>query len=945
VEICVLGPLTVSGGDGPGPLGQTQRRLLAFLAARADRVVTLDEIGDVLGLATAGAVRTAVSRLRRIVGDALSRVPPGYLLEGHCLDASRFDELVRQASGLEPSAKAAQLGEALAMWRGAAFVEFADEPWARGVATRLDELRWSAQEERIETLLALGSWAEASADAHRVTVEQPLRERARAQQMRALALQGRTTEALRVYHDFHRYLSEEIGVAPSAELAALERQILSGDIGTPTAPALGANPPAAGRTNLPVADALIGREAEVALVGDLVRSHPLVTITGPGGVGKSRLALAVGHDARAIQDGVWLVELAPIDAPPSVIGAVAAAIPMPAMPTSTADLVGQIGSRQMLVILDNCEHLVGEVALLVTQLLRACPGLHLLCTSQEALAVDREQVVVLSPLNEEPATTLFDERARAVRFDFTSDPAAVGTIVRRLDGLPLAIELAAARVSTFSVGEIAAGLDDRFSLLSDGRRDQPARHRGLAAMVEWGYEVLDPSERTLFRRLGIFPGSFTRDAAADITARRTPAGTRTDELDRLVRRSLVVADTSGPTARFRLLETLRHYAAARLRDAAETDAIGRRHAEWYADFALAFERIDSPDETLWLTRAIDEFDNLRVAVAFAVDHRDTDLAVRLVGRLWRLNVLWRAELLDWARQVLTLPGAADHPDIGYVYLVVGTLAWITGDLAASERACDDALRRTLDKSAWIAASLFKGNMMSYTGRFEEREPIYAAAADRATTAYDRIWVVGLSIASVTYSGKPGPAIDEDRYIAEADASDIPWARSFARMTVALSMLPRGQADEAKRLLYEALVIAEPGLNRRSVNIINEVLGLAAAGHSSAASGEPADDLVESAARALALGAEYPLGMGFALVGLTVLADRLGRSDDAALLAGYMLAHLEPLALPAASAAHMAGGPLERFARPETRASFDRGQKMSAATLRTELERLAAPAEA
>ena len=244
--------------------------------------------------------------------------------------------------------------------------------------------------------------------------------------------------------------------------------------------------------------------------------------------------------------------------------------------------------------------------------------------------------------------------------------------MRRLDGLPLAIELAAARASTLSVGEIAAGMDDRFALLSSRTRGRQPRHRALAAMVEWSHDVLEPDQQRLFRRLGVFAGSFSRATAVDVAnLEGVSASELADGLDDLVRRSLVVADVSGDETRFRLLETLKLYALERLAEAGETETVARRHAEWYADHLRESYALD---ETVWLARGIAEFDNLRTAVVFALDRGDADLGVRLVASMWPLYQLDRVELLDWARQVLALPGAPDHPSAGYVYVVIAHLA-------------------------------------------------------------------------------------------------------------------------------------------------------------------------------------------------------------------------------------------------------------------------------
>ena len=493
------------------------------------------------------------------------------------------------------------LAQAIDLWRGAALVEFAAEEWAYGEAARLNERHLAAIEDWIDALVTMGRTAEAAAHAEALIAEHPLRERPRALYMTALAAEGRTAEALRAYQAYRHSLIE-VGTEPSAELRRLERRILEGDELVDRV--LGSVPVRSAMTNLPTVERLIGRDDDAKRVVELVGSHRLVTITGPGGVGKSRLALAVAHEVAAdAADGPWLVELAPLGGLASVVGAVAGVVSLRSMPATSAELVEQIGTRQMLLVLDNCEHLIEEVALLVAALVAGCPGVRVLATSQEALTVDGEHVWTLAPLAEEPAVALFEERAWAVRPDLASDPATVGGIVRRLDGLPLAIELAAARVATLSPGDIASQLDDRFSLLSGGLRGRHPRHRGLAAMVDWGHGHCEPGEQRLFRRLGVFAGSFTRDAAVEVADVEAIGGRRfAAELDQLVRRSMVVADVAGDATRYRLLETLRHYAVDRLAEAGETETMGRRHAEWYTEMALGFKGVDTPDETQWLAR-------------------------------------------------------------------------------------------------------------------------------------------------------------------------------------------------------------------------------------------------------------------------------------------------------------------------------------------------------
>jgi hypothetical protein len=325
-----------------------------------------------------------------------------------------------------------------------------------------------------------------------------------------------------------------------------------------------------------------------------------------------------------------------------------------------------------------------------------------------------------------------------------------------------------------------------------------------------------------------------------------------------------------------------------------------------------------------------------VAVDHAVEDCDADLGVRLVSRLLPLFPLWRVELLEWARQVLQLPGAPSHPDVGPVFTLIATLAWTTGNFDESERASDEALSRPLNDSAFVRASQIKGAMLGYRGRFTDAEPIAAAARRRATTAALRLALDGQQIAGEAYTRQRAP-IDHEQFLAETDALGRPGPRSLHRTFVALALIGRGQMAEARELLDDALEIAAPGLNRYAVNLALEARALAVAGSTDRRA--PVEDLCEEAARALDLIREYPIALGFALVGLMVKAHRLDRLDVAALLAGYLTSHADELGLPTASAEIMAGAPLAHFVAPDRELAQQRGSSMTATEMRAELGRL------
>jgi hypothetical protein len=427
----------------------------------------------------------------------------------------------------------------------------------------------------------------------------------------------------------------------------------------------------------------------------------------------------------------------------------------------------------------------------------------------------------------------------------------------------------------------------------------------------------------------VFAGSFSRPAATEVAnledTNRHKVG---DALDHLVRRSLVVADIGVGDTRYRLLETMRHFAIERLDEAGETAAVARRHAEWYATHARDYQAVVSRDEARWLARGIAEWDNLRAAVSFARDRGDVDLAVRVVGDLRFLTPLWNPELLDWARAVLAMPGADDHPDADNVYLVVANLAWPTGNFEETQRAADVVLARTKDDLNWSEALGAKLCAFVFDGEFDEFTAGVKQGLRQVVRPEARLQLRSTAVVI-------GLSDEVDQLIAESDACGIPNVRAQARTRSAWAMLPRS-AVAAEAMLLEALAILEPGLNRRALGQANETLSFVSAW---------VPDLDESAVptwagRALDLGREYVIGVSYGLIGLVVMAERLGRFTDASILAGYICSHFDELALDPRGTELMLRGPLERFAADERAEWYARGEAMSPDDLQRGLERLA-----
>jgi predicted ATPase/DNA-binding SARP family transcriptional activator len=685
----VLGPLAVwtSAGEQLTVPGLKVRALLADLLVHAGEPVSADRLVDDLWgerapADPAGALQVKVSQLRRVLAAAepggrelIEYRPPGYRLRagGDMTDAGQFGELLRRARTTgDPRARAARLTEALGLWRGAAFADFGDQLFTQAAAGRLEEERLVALEEQAEARLELGDHAQLAGELAGLVARHPLRERLRAAQLTALYRAGRPSEALESYRELRRRLADELGLDPGLELTALQQAILVQD------PALRAPteaPVVPAMTNVPASfGGLIGRDGAVSEVRTLLGSGRLVTLTGPGGVGKTRLALAVAAQlAGGYPDGTWLVELATETGEAGVAELVAAAVGLAdsAAPGPLADrLAGALGSRQLLLVLDNCEHVIGPVAALAGRLLRAGPGVRILATSQEPLAIGGEQRWEVPPLGlpgpgqddaelvaEAGAVQLFAARAAAADPGFAVDAGnarAVASICRRLDGIPLALELAAARVRALGVHTLAGRLDDRFRLLTAGQRGAPARQRTLRAMIDWSWELATGPERIVLRRLAVHADGCTLTAAE-----QTCAGEDLDQADvadllaRLVDRSLVTVTTEGTDEpRYRLLESVAAYGTERLREAGELGPLQRRHREFYTALAeRGWRELRGHDQQRWLYRLDREGANIHSALEGSFGHQEAELALRLAGAMtwyWFL----RGRLTE-ARRVLS----------------------------------------------------------------------------------------------------------------------------------------------------------------------------------------------------------------------------------------------------------------------------------------------------
>jgi len=664
--IAVLGPVRVVGDDGALlTLGSgRQGLLLAVLVARVGRVVGADELvealwGDGLPDHPLAALQSQVFRLRRslaVAGIRLDHDGAGYRLSiaGGDIDVARFEELVARAHQQSAKRQVAVglLEEALGLWRGRPYLEASDHDALRAEVARLEELYADAAELRAGLLVEMGQAAHAARAMETLAAEHPFRERPVAIRMRALARDGRHAEALRCFDVFRRTLADELGLEPSPELRALEGEILRHDL------------PQVPRVGLP-GNSLVGREVELADIAMRLAQGRLVTLTGPGGVGKTRLALhAVNRAAERHPDGVWVCELADVAAAEAVAPAVASALRVErdARQGDVERVVQFLRSRRALVMFDNCEHVLDAAGELVAAILAHAPDVDLVATSRRRLGVEGEHVIPVTTLPvtdrddpDAPAVALFVDRARAVRPDFVlteDNTAAVCALCRCLDGVPLALELAAARTVSRAPAEILAELGERIDRLADPLRSRE-RHRSIDAVVGWSYDRLDPLERHVFGHVAVFSGGFTPDAAA--TLAETDLDQVVATLTSLVEHSLLAAREVAGTTRFTMLEPIRQYAAARLTGDGHIDDARARHAVWAAGWIEAADAdLRTVAEARWVGAVAAEVANLRAAHAWSLDHAP-DVSARIAGAMyWYAYWYGCSEAFEWAATTAAL---------------------------------------------------------------------------------------------------------------------------------------------------------------------------------------------------------------------------------------------------------------------------------------------------
>jgi predicted ATPase/DNA-binding SARP family transcriptional activator len=927
VRFRVLGPVAVlDAGGRPLPLGPPRHRtLLAALLVHPGTLLPTDRLTDLLweGAAPATAstiVHGAVSGLRRVLGPVrdqgdgrLVTRDGGYVLDvdrGR-IDVGRFTALLARGRGLvttAPEQASRLLAEALALWRGPALDGIGND-FARVAAAGWDELRLDCQEAWIAAELGLGHHPDVVARLEQLVAAHPYRERLCAQLVLALYRCGRQADALRTLRVARRTLAGELGLEPGPDLRRLERAVLEqrADLLPDRRPG-----GARGGASLPAPlSSFVGRVRECTEVAALLAASRLVTLVGTGGAGKTRLAVEVSR--RRAADGpaeTWLVDLTPLATPELVGETVAAALGVRTVPGRPLvdTLADALAGRDGLLVLDNCEHLVDACAAFATALLDAAPQVRLLTTSREALRVPGEQVHVVRPMAVAAATDswdtiagsdavrLFASRAAAARPGFAVTRENAGLVLelcRRLDGLPLALELAAARAASVPLPELVRRLDDRFRLLDSAVRPAGARARGLAATLAWSVDRLSAPERLLFARISVFPASFSLAAAEAVAGDGDLAGRDLAVLlAGLVAVSTVLLE-EGPDghARYRLLETTRQYGRERL-DGDQTAALRQRHAQHVLSLAqAAAPHLHGPASAPWLAELSREQDDVRTALEWSLGpDGDPLVGARLISCLWHLWDLrgTRSEGAHWVHAALRAITAEGVPE-RLPLLSAGALFHLgraefaeVADLAGEQL----RLARATGARRWEGDALSTAATVAWArGRFDDAQRLYEDAVAASLDGGDR-WRAALAEAQLA-------RLHRDRDEPDAARSAVLRALRHAEevgeelaLGLALDVLASiehrwGDAAEAGQLTDEAL-----GHYRAVGYREGEASALQLAGRIALSAGRP-EDAAACFERSLALcrAIGHRAGSASAIEGLAAVAAVADDDEGAALLLG------------------------------------------------------------
>ncbi|MGH4002404.1 MAG: BTAD domain-containing putative transcriptional regulator [Pseudonocardiaceae bacterium] len=875
VEFRLLGDIEARIDDRVVDIGHARQRcVLVALLIEANRPVSADQLvehvwADRLPHRPHSALSAYVSRLRQVLAATdevrITRQSGGYVLtiDPMAVDLHRFLYLIRQARTADRSQDAAVLfAQALELWRGQAFATL-DTPWINTVRDALEVERLAAELDHNDLELRRGHHTELLSNLSTRAAAHPLDERLAGQLMLALYRRGRQADALEYYQELRLRLADELGIDPSPPLQQLYQQILIADQALAIPLTSAATPERVGNLPAEVAS-FVNRRQEIAEVTRLLSAARLVTLTGVGGVGKTRLALRVAADLRpAFTDGVWVIELARVNDPAMVAHTVVDALGVrdqsPRRPLAV--LTEYLRERRMLLLLDNAEHLLDVCAALVDELLRAASGVRILVTSRQPLRVAGEHVLAVAPLSvpdssltlsaeagtqeagtqevgtqeagaQFAAMTLFADRAATTvsgGFAITQgNQAAVAQLCHRLDGIPLAIELAAARLRSLSPAQLLSRLDDRFQLLTTGHRTALPRQQTLRATVDWSFDLCSPQEQRLWMRVSVFAGSFGLEAAEDVCSGEGLAAEDVlDVLDGLVDKSVLIREEHSEVVRYRLLETLRQYGQHKLRAAGEETPPRRRHADWYLRLTEQGEQEwFGPHQMTWFTSLRVEHANLRTAFDFCLTTPGkTQNGLRMAAALcfyWIACGLVR-EGRHWLDRALTLASEPSRARAKALW-VNGWIMITQGDLPEGEstlRECQDLARQLGDEIALAHAmhklgltTLFGGNMSHGVTLMED-----ALARFRALGELNSIVVMAQAQLAMTssFEGDVDHLVElcrEARTICEAHGER--WALSATLYALARVEWRRGQLGQATAYARESLRIKQ---------IFNDIVGI------------------------------------------------------------------------------------------------------------------------
>ena len=837
LSVGLLGPLAVTvGGREVVISGARRRDVLIRLVLNAGRVLESGRLLESVweGDAPAGAANSLqahVGYLRRQLGSRrLLTVGRAYRLDmdGVTVDSMEFEREVGAAQvalgEASPPGAVQLLRSALARWRGPVLIDVVDHSWGQSEIARLTELHGRAQELLLQALLATGQYGEVVVAGEPAVAEYPLREELWRSLMLGLARAGRTAEAGRVFRRYRTWLGQELGLEPSDELFALDAAIITGAEAPRPAPVGGLTP---GRLPRP-RSTMVGRDDELRRLGEVVGAPGLLTLVGAGGVGKTRIALEVAHaTAAGFPDGVWFVDLAPVSRPSGVATAVCKALGVPARPGAALEELERSvgGGLRGLIVVDNCEHVLDAAADLVATILGHSTTLTVLATSRQSLDVEGERVWPVHPLpvgvaGSGGAVDLFLRRAADA--GELIDPeayAVVDEICQRLDGLPLAVELAAARVRALGADGLLASLSERLDGLARGHRDTP-RHQTLRAAVEWSLDRLTPRQRLGFAVLSVFSGGFDLRAAESVLLvegcdRDETADLMVELVDRSMVEPVPIAD--GNVRRYRLLETLRHY-GSELLDKHGGDAARDAHAEHYADLAVALAALATgPEQGIALELYELEVANVRAAFERSLAADDIELAGRIaeVGMEFGYNWL-DYEAVEWAKAACE-PARARHLPVAITLIaIVASETYLRGDLSSGLAQIAEAEHLAAEWALPVprAVRVIKAELLTL------RDPAAAvvvydelAADARTQGAPDIVNFATWAGVLTRYYSSPQDLEAEARHAVEmCRAHGQPSACASSLCVLALVLVER-DPNQARQLLEEASAIAAPVRDR------------------------------------------------------------------------------------------------------------------------------------